>query len=100
VREVLPDAISHREGLEIEKLFLEVRTLKSRASPTGRLLEYLPSLGILIALAGLIWTVHRGIQQQELLRQEEISGRLERAYSKLGSASISERLSGVAQLGV
>ena len=77
--------------LEADKLSLEVRKLRFDVSPTGRSLQLLSSLGSLIAVLALSWTVISGNRQYD-------ADRMERASAKLGQSSASERAIGVAQL--
>ena len=91
-----PDVTS--SDLNTAKLRLEVKALQFKHSISGRLLDYLPVVGQLIALAALVWTVNGGIRQQAQVQEEAVEARYERAYSNLGSASPSERGAAITQL--
>lgn len=95
---VAPVSGATKSELELTKLRLEIEALQRKRSFALKLLEYLPTLGQIVALCGLLWTVSVGRQQQVQQHQANIDSSFERAYSKLGSASASERASGVAQL--
>jgi uncharacterized protein YjbI with pentapeptide repeats len=88
----------HKLKLEIDKLGLEVDSLRFKHSFLGRLIETLQIVGPFVAIIALAWTVYTGILQQEQLRRDAESSRLQQAYARLGGQLSSERSSGVAEL--
>src|SRR5215813_9459416 len=88
----------HKLKLEIDKLGLEVDSLRFKHSRLGRAIEILQIVGPFVAIIALAWTVYTGILQQEQLRLDAESSRLQQAYARLGGQLSSERSSGVAEL--
>jgi uncharacterized protein YjbI with pentapeptide repeats len=88
------------EALLHSKLELEIRQLKDQTSRSNNLLEWVKAGATPIAVIALIWTMfvgYRQIRDNTETRDEE---RFDKAVSRLGSSNSSERLTGVAGLGL
>jgi uncharacterized protein YjbI with pentapeptide repeats len=87
-------AIGTNEDLSLRKLQLETLELEQKTSGWSRFLEFLKAAAGIAALAALFV----GFLQLRDARRSRDDERFDRAVSRLGSASATERLSGVAGL--
>jgi uncharacterized protein YjbI with pentapeptide repeats len=88
---------SEKLALEVQKLTLEIRALRFKHSPFGRLFEWLQGAAPVLAIATLVWTVLVNINQQDVQRAATENALFDGIYTKLGSALPSERATAVAQ---
>jgi uncharacterized protein YjbI with pentapeptide repeats len=92
-----PDA-----ALKTRKLELEIQQLQRATSEKSWTLELLktwaPLLTAIVAIGALIWSINAGVKQANLTQSGQDQERFDKALSRLGTASISERLTGVAGL--
>jgi len=92
-----PDA-----ALKTRKLELEIQQLQRATSQESWKLELLkiwaPLLTAIVAIGALIWSINAGVKQANLTQNGQDQDRFDKALSRLGSASVSERLTGAAGL--
>jgi uncharacterized protein YjbI with pentapeptide repeats len=88
-----PDAV-----LKTRKLELEIKQLERANSKSNWILTLAPSLTALVAIVALAWTINSGTQQIRQTQNGQDQDRFDKALSRLGSASVSERLTGAAGL--
>jgi uncharacterized protein YjbI with pentapeptide repeats len=92
-----PNAVQQKE-----KLDLEIKQLQQATSRFNRGLEFVkawaPSLTTFVTLGALIWTINAGITQMRQTQNGQDQDRFDKAISRLGSNSVSERLTGASGL--
>jgi hypothetical protein len=97
-----PPAADPDAALKTRKLELEIRQLEQATSKKNWILEVLqpmaPSVTAVVAIVALVWTVNSGLQQLRQTQNAQDQDRFDKALSRLGSSSVSERLTGAAGL--
>jgi uncharacterized protein YjbI with pentapeptide repeats len=89
-------------ALQEQKLRLEVRQLEQATSASARRLElikaWVPPLTTLVTIGALIWAINSGTTQMRQTQNGQDQDRFDKAISRLGSNSVSERLTGASGL--
>ena len=90
------------EALQEQKLRLEIRQLEQATSANARRLELIkalvPPLTTLVTIGALIWAINSGTTQMRQTQNGQDQDRFDKAISRLGSNSLSERLTGASGL--
>jgi len=96
-----PDAASKTRKLELEIRQLE-RTMSEENWKLERLKAWGPfltaALTAVVALSAFFWSITSGWKQMTLTQNAQDQDRFDKALTRLGSASVSERLTGAAGL--
>ncbi len=89
-------------ALQEQKLRLEIRQLEQATSANARRLElikaWVPPLTALVTIGALIWAINSGTTQMRQTQNGQDQDRFDKAISRLGSNSVSERLTGASGL--
>jgi uncharacterized protein YjbI with pentapeptide repeats len=84
--------------LRARKLQLEIQQLEQGTSILERFKAWAPSLTALVAIGALVWTINAGVTQLHQTQNAQDQDRFDKALTRLGSTSVSERLTGAAGL--
>jgi uncharacterized protein YjbI with pentapeptide repeats len=84
--------------LRARKLELEIQQFERESSILERFKVWTPSLTALVAIGALAWTINAGITQLHQTQNAQDQDRFDKALTRLGSTSVSERLTGAAGL--